>query len=211
TKSPEPAGDRSCIDLGELRMAPESMPIKPRWNNAWLPGADALPTERRSVIFEVVSRFLFPVIMVISVYLLLTGHTAVGGGFAGGIVAGLAFIVRYLAGGRFELYATAWVQPGALIGAGLALATGTALGGAIFGTDVLAGGDAYIDLWILGEAHVTVSMIFDIGVYLLVIGLILDILRSLGARIDEQIERDAAHAEEDARADALARAEEVTS
>ncbi|GAA0989348.1 Na+/H+ antiporter subunit A [Nocardiopsis tropica] len=211
TKSPEPAGDRSSIDLGELRMAPDSMHIKPRWNNAWLPGADALPTERRSVIFEVVSRFLFPVIMVISVYLLLTGHTAVGGGFAGGIVAGLAFIVRYLAGGRFELYATAWVQPGALIGAGLALATGTALGGAIFGTDVLAGGDAYIDLWILGEAHVTVSMIFDIGVYLLVIGLILDILRSLGARIDEQIERDAAHAEEDARADALARAEEVTS
>ncbi|WP_159944866.1 MULTISPECIES: Na+/H+ antiporter subunit A [unclassified Nocardiopsis] len=199
------------VDLGGVRIAPRSAHIRPRWRHTWLPGADALPTERRSVIFEVVSRFLFPVVMVISVYLLLTGHGSVGGGFAGGIVAGLAFIVRYLAGGRFELYATAWVQPGALIGAGLAVATGTALGGAVFGTDVLAGGHAYIDLWILGEAHVTVSLLFDFGVYLLVIGLILDILRSLGARIDEQIERDSARVGAQGGAGASERAEEVIS
>ncbi|ADH70277.1 Multiple resistance and pH homeostasis protein A [Nocardiopsis dassonvillei] len=211
TEPPPPADGQRGLDLGGLRFAPRRMHVEPRWARTWLPGADALPTERRSVIFEVVSRFLFPVIMVISVYLLLTGHTAIGGGFAGGIVAGLAFIVRYLAGGRFELYATAWVQPGALIGAGLAVATGTALGGAVFGTDVLAGGDTYIDFWILGEAHVTVSMLFDIGVYLLVIGLILDILRSLGARIDEQIERDAAHSEAQARTGGPERPEEVIS
>ncbi|WP_026122286.1 Na+/H+ antiporter subunit A [Nocardiopsis halotolerans] len=210
TEPPPPADGRSELDLGGLRFAPRNMHVEPRWERTWLPGADALPTERRSVIFEVVSRFLFPVVMVISVYLLLTGHTAVGGGFAGGIVAGLAFIVRYLAGGRFELYATAWVQPGALIGTGLAVATGTALGGAVFGTDVLAGGDAYIDFWILGEAHVTVSLLFDFGVYLLVIGLVLDILRSLGARIDEQIERDAAH-EEETENGSTARPEEVIS
>ncbi|MBR8743659.1 Na+/H+ antiporter subunit A [Nocardiopsis sp. MG754419] len=212
TQPPQPTNGHDRVDLSNLTIAPQSLHVKPQWNRSWLPGAEALPTERRSLIFEVVSRFLFPVIMAISVYLLLTGHTDVGGGFAGGIVAGLAFIVRYLAGGRFELYATAWVQPGALIGAGLALATGTAIGGAIFGGDVLAGGDAYLNFWILGEAHITVSLFFDIGVYLLVIGLILDILRSLGARIDEQIERDAAHAEETtAGPGAPARAEEVTS
>lgn len=211
TKPPEPVKGHGAVDLGDLRIAPRNMHVKPLWNRTWLPGADSLPTERRSIIFEVVSRFLFPVIMILSVYLLLTGHTDVGGGFAGGIVAGLAFIVRYLAGGRFELYATAWVQPGALIGAGLALATGTALGGAVFGGDVLAGGDTYVNFGFLGEAHLTVALIFDIGVYLLVIGLILDILRSLGARIDEQIERDAAHADETSRVEARAHAEEVTS
>lgn len=195
TQSLQPANGDDRLDLSGLKVAPKNMHVRPQWNRSWLPGAEALPTERRSIIFEVVSRFLFPVIMVISVYLLLTGHTDVGGGFAGGIVAGLAFIVRYLAGGRFELYATAWVQPGALIGAGLALATGTALAGAFFLGDVLAGADFYLGFGFLGEAHVTVSMLFDIGVYLLVIGLILDILRSLGARIDEQIERDAAHSE----------------
>ena len=207
----QPGDDRPRIDLGWLRTAPESLHVKPQWNHTWLPGADALPTERRSVIFEVISRFLFPVIMVISVYLLLTGHGAVGGGFAGGIVAGLAFIVRYLAGGRFELYNTAWVQPGVLIGTGLALATGVAIGGAVFGDEVLAGGDFHVNLWILGEPHLTVSLFFDVGVYLLVIGLILDILRSLGARIDEQIERDAAQARATARPDAPEPVEEITS
>ncbi|MEU0493070.1 Na+/H+ antiporter subunit A [Nocardiopsis sp. NPDC006139] len=207
----EPAEGRTRIDLGGLRMAPASLHVKPQWNHTWLPGADALPTERRSVIFEVVSRFLFPVVMVISVYLLLTGHGAIGGGFAGGIVAGLAFIVRYLAGGRYELYNTAWVQPGVLIGLGLAISTGVAIGGAIFGDEVLAGGDFYVNLWILGEPHITVSLFFDIGVYLLVIGLILDILRSLGARIDEQIERDAARARATARPGAPEPVEEVTS
>ncbi|MGW5876228.1 Na+/H+ antiporter subunit A [Nocardiopsis terrae] len=211
TPAPEPAAGHTRPDLGDLRIAPRNLHVKPRWERTWLPGAGNLPTERRSIIFEVVSRFLFPVVMVLSVYLLLTGHTDIGGGFAGGIVAGLAFIVRYLAGGRFELYATAWVQPGALIGAGLALATGTALGGAVFGGDVLAGGDAHISFGFLGEAHLTVSLIFDIGVYLLVIGLILDILRSLGARIDEQIERDAVHVGEATGAEGRARAEEVTS
>ncbi|WP_306367281.1 Na+/H+ antiporter subunit A [Nocardiopsis sp. CC223A] len=205
------ADGQARIDLGGLRVAPENLHVKPQWNHTWLPGADALPTERRSVIFEVVSRFLFPVIMVISVYLLLTGHGAVGGGFAGGIVAGLAFIVRYLAGGRFELYNTAWVQPGALIGLGLAISTGIAIGGAIFGDEVLAGGDFHVDLWILGEPHITVSLFFDIGVYLLVIGLILDILRSLGARIDEQIERDAARVRATAGPGAPEPVEEVTS
>ncbi|WP_026119433.1 Na+/H+ antiporter subunit A [Nocardiopsis ganjiahuensis] len=212
TQPPKPTNGHGAVELGELRVAPRNMHVKPLWNRTWLPGADSLPTERRSIMFEVVSRFLFPVIMILSVYLLLTGHTDVGGGFAGGIVAGLAFIVRYLAGGRFELYATAWVQPGALIGAGLALATGTALGGAVFGGDVLAGGDTYVSFGFLGEAHLTVSLIFDIGVYLLVIGLILDILRSLGARIDEQIERDATLTRETTGSEGLARAEEeVTS
>ncbi|WP_460773617.1 Na+/H+ antiporter subunit A [Nocardiopsis nanhaiensis] len=211
TNAPQPTNSQRGIDLGRLRVAPRNLHVKPQWNRTWLPGAESLPTERRSLIFEVVSRFLFPLIMVISVYLLLTGHTDVGGGFAGGIVAGVAFTVRYLAGGRYELYASAWLQPGALLGAGLAVATGVAIGGAIFGGDILAGTHGYVDFWIFGEAHLTVSMIFDIGVYLLVIGLILDILRSLGARIDEQIERDAAHAEESGDTEAPARAEEVTS
>jgi multicomponent Na+:H+ antiporter subunit A len=212
TTPPEPTDGQSSLDLGGLRTAPEGVRLRPVWEGTWLAGAEALPTHRRSVVFEAVSRFLFPVVMVISVYLLLNGHAAVGGGFAGGIVAGLAFIVRYLAGGRYELYAAAWVQPGALIGTGLALATGTALAGAVWGDSIMAAAalDAHIPL--MGHLHLTSSLVFDTGVYLLVIGLILDILRSLGARVDEQIERDAAHAEEEAALTGSSRrAEEVAS
>ncbi|MFV2195093.1 Na+/H+ antiporter subunit A [Nocardiopsis sp. LOL_012] len=192
--TPPPAPSGGGIDLGGLRTAPRSMHLRPVPGRKWLPSAGALPTERRSLIFEVVSRFLFPVVMVISVYLLLTGHSAVGGGFAGGLLAGLALTVRYLAGGRFELYAAAWLQPGALIGTGLALSTGTALAGPFLGEEILSGAALDLHIPLMGHLHLTSGLVFDLGVYLLVIGLVLDILRSLGARIDEQVERDATHA-----------------
>ena len=156
----------------------------------WLPGVLSLAQERRSVIFEVVARLLFPVSIVVSVFLLLTGHTQVGGGFAGGIVAGLGLMVRYLAGGRHELYLALRLPPGLLIGLGLALTTGTALAGAVFGSEILAGGAFDLHLPFLEPLHLTSALAFDTGVYVLVIGLIQDILYSLGAGIDEQAEKD---------------------
>ena len=67
--------------------------------SAWLRGSETLSPLRRSIVFEVVTRLLFPVMIVVSVYLLFAGHNAPGGGFAGGLVAGLALVIRYLAGG----------------------------------------------------------------------------------------------------------------
>ena len=156
----------------------------------WLPGVLTLAQERRSIIFEVVARLMFPVIILISVFLLLTGHSHVGGGFAGGIVAGLGLMVRYLAGGRHELYLSLRLPPGLLIGLGLSITTGTALAGAIFGTEIFAGGAFDLHLPFLEPIHLTSALAFDFGVYVLVIGLIQDILYSLGAGIDEQAEKD---------------------
>ncbi|RCV54792.1 Na+/H+ antiporter subunit A [Marinitenerispora sediminis] len=173
-----------------LTTAPRQLRVEPRWNPLWLPGAQALARERRSIVFEVIARALFPVVMLLSVYLLFVGHTDVGGGFAGGIVAGLGLMVRYLAGGRYELYAAVRAQPGALIGMGLVIATGTALAGAVFGTEILAGGAFDLHIPLVGDLHLTSALVFDFGVYLLVIGLVLDILRSLGARVDEQLEKE---------------------
>ena len=64
----------------------------------WLRGGETLSPARRSIVFEVVTRVLFPVMIVVSVYLLMAGHNAPGGGFAGGLVAGMALMIRYLAG-----------------------------------------------------------------------------------------------------------------
>ncbi|WP_324275769.1 hydrogen gas-evolving membrane-bound hydrogenase subunit E [Blastococcus brunescens] len=69
----------------------------------WLAASAALSPERRSVILEVVTRILFHTILVFSIFLLFSGHNEPGGGFAGGLVAGLALVLRYLAGGRYEL------------------------------------------------------------------------------------------------------------
>ncbi len=66
----------------------------------WLRGSEALSPARRSIVFEVVTRVLFPVMIMVSIYLLIAGHNAPGGGFAGGLVAGMALVIRYLAAGR---------------------------------------------------------------------------------------------------------------
>ena len=82
----------------------------------WLHAGRTLAPQRRSVIFEVVVRLLFHTMIVYSMFLLFSGHNAPGGGFAAGLVTGIALIVRYLAGGRYELGEAAPVQPGVLLG-----------------------------------------------------------------------------------------------
>ncbi|MET1006249.1 MAG: Na+/H+ antiporter subunit A, partial [Propionibacteriaceae bacterium] len=101
--------------------------------NTWLRGSQALSAARRSIIFEVVTRVLFPVMIVVSVYLLIAGHNAPGGGFAGGLVAGMALMIRYLAAGGAELDEAAPVDAGRVLGSGLILAALSALAPVAFG------------------------------------------------------------------------------
>lgn len=164
-------------------------------NREWLRAGRVLAPERRSVIFEVVTRLIFHTIVVFSVYLVFSGHNAPGGGFAGGLVAGLALVVRYLAGGRYELNEAAPVDAGFLLGGGLLLAVGTGVAGLALGGDVLQTAILDFSVPVLGHVHLVTSVFFDLGVYLIVVGLMLDILRSLGSEVDRQIEHDAAERE----------------
>ena len=85
---------------------------------AWLVGGQRVRPENRSIILEVIVRILFHTIIVVSLYLLFAGHNLPGGGFAGGLVAGMALVMRYIAGGRYELGAAAPTDAGRLLGAG---------------------------------------------------------------------------------------------
>jgi multicomponent Na+:H+ antiporter subunit A len=154
----------------------------------WLRAGRTLAPRRRSVVFEVVVRLLFHTMIVYSLFLLFSGHNAPGGGFAAGLVTGIALIVRYLAGGRYELGEAAPVQPGLLLGSGLFLSAGVGLGALIFGGSVLQSWIIDISIPVIGDIHLVTSLFFDVGVYLVVVGLVLDILRSLGAEIDRQAE-----------------------
>jgi multicomponent Na+:H+ antiporter subunit A len=159
--------------------------------DAWIVAGRTLAPERRSIIFEVVTRLIFHSMIIFSLYLLLAGHNLPGGGFAGGLTAGLALTIRYLAGGRFELREATPISAGTLLGIGLATAAATGvvpllLGGQVFQTAIL-------ELWlpVFGDIKFVTSTIFDIGVYTVVVGLVLDVLRSLGAEIDEHFEEQA--------------------
>ena len=139
---------------------------------------------------EVITRILFHTILVFSLYLLFSGHNEPGGGFAGGLVAGLALVLRYLAGGRYELGEAAPVDPGLLLGAGLLFAGGTGVVGLLLGAEVLQTAILETTLPVLGDVKLVTSLFFDIGVYLIVVGLVLDVLRSLGAELDRQEDED---------------------
>ena len=174
---------------------------------AWLRGGETLSPLRRSIVFEVVTRVLFPVMVVVSVYLLIAGHNAPGGGFAGGLVAGMALVIRYLAAGSRELDEAAPVDAGRVLGAGLVLAGVSALAPLPFGGRILQSYDVSVDfgrlaevvtplgpLQLLGSPHLVTSVFFDIGVYLVVIGVMLDLARSLGSGIDQHEAEDRAPA-----------------
>jgi multicomponent Na+:H+ antiporter subunit A len=154
----------------------------------WLLAGRTLSPQNRSIIIEVLVRLLFHPAIIVSIYLLFVGHNQPGGGFAGGLLAGLALVARYLAGGRYELAEAVPVDAGKLLGTGLLLAVGTALSSMFFGLNVLESSWFEASIPVLGEISIGTSTIFDIGVYLVVFGLVLDILRSLGSEVDRQQE-----------------------
>lgn len=171
---------------------PESVQKQPATpgRRAWLPAPRTLESQRRSIVFEVVTRLIFHSVVVFSIYLLLAGHNQPGGGFAAGIVTGIALIIRYFAGGKYELDEAAPIDAGVLMGSGLFVAAGAGLVPLLFGGAVLQSAIVDVALGPVGTLHLVTSTFFDIGVYLVVVALILDLLRTFGSRIDRQIRRE---------------------
>jgi multicomponent Na+:H+ antiporter subunit A len=153
---------------------------------AWLVGGQRVRPENRSIMLEVVVRILFHSIIIVSLYLLFAGHNLPGGGFAGGLVAGMALVMRYVAGGRYELGAAAPTDAGRLLGAGMTLAVACAVVPLFFGNAPLTSAFWEWEIPVIGHVEFVTSTLFDVGVYLVVIGLVLDVLRSLGAEVDRQ-------------------------
>ncbi|MET0702066.1 MAG: hydrogen gas-evolving membrane-bound hydrogenase subunit E, partial [Mycobacterium sp.] len=156
-------------------------------DTTWLLGSDYRDPRYRSLVLEVATRLIFPLIMVLSAYFFFTGHNTPGGGFAGGLTAGLALVLRYLAGGRYELGETLPLDAGKILGVGLGLSACTAVASLFLGAPVLSSAVIHFDVPLLGSVKFVTALFFDLGVYLIVVGLVLDVLRSLGARIDEEM------------------------
>jgi multicomponent Na+:H+ antiporter subunit A len=153
---------------------------------AWLVGGQRVRPENRSIVLEVIVRILFHTIIIVSLYLLFAGHNLPGGGFAGGLVAGMALVMRYVAGGPYELGAAAPTDAGRLLGVGMTIAVACAVVPLFFGAPPLTSTWFEAELPVLGHVEFVTSTLFDVGVYLVVIGLVLDVLRSLGAEVDRQ-------------------------
>lgn len=143
----------------------------------------------RLVILDRSVRVIFHTLLVGSIYLVFAGHNQPGGGFVGGLVAGAAVALRFVAGGMDEVRATSRFRPWTILGTGLLLAGLTATAPILLGGQVLEAGVASWTVPVIGTIKVTSALAFDVGVYLLVVGLVLMVFESFGdePELDPQI------------------------
>jgi len=118
----------------------------------------------------VLVRLLLPVAATFAFYLFLRGHDEPGGGFVAGLVVAIAFLAQYMVGGtrwvesRMRLVPTRWIA------LGLATAVATGLGALAFGHPFLTTHTAHATLPLIGEIHLPSAAVFDLGVFLVVVG-----------------------------------------
>ncbi|WP_298181473.1 MnhB domain-containing protein [Saccharomonospora sp.] len=137
----------------------------------------------RSLMLEVCLRAVFPTVLLVAVYLLFAGHTFAGGGFSAGLVAGLAFVLRYVTGGSVTGLRQSRVQPPVVIGLGLILVVASAIVPTWFGLPVLSSAVWTVEVPLSGTLDIASSLAFDTGVFLIIVGVVLNLLRTLGEGI----------------------------
>jgi multicomponent Na+:H+ antiporter subunit A len=145
--------------------------------------ADMPPTEQLPIL-DLFSRLLFGSIVVLAVYFLFAGHNQPGGGFVGGLTAGAAISLRYVAGGSDAVRRTIPLAPTTVLGGGLLIAVTTAVVPLLTGGAVLEHAAFEADLPLLGTIKATSALPFDIGVFFVVVGLVLMAYEAFGGEPD---------------------------
>lgn len=124
---------------------------------------------------------MVPTLVLFSVFVLVIGHDVPGGGFAGGLIASSALLLVYLAFGDRGVRRAFPIAPERVIGLGLALAIAAGLIGLAFSGTFLTYTYAAGSFPIVGEVKLSTLLLFDVGVYVLVVGLVAMAIERLGA------------------------------
>jgi multicomponent Na+:H+ antiporter subunit B len=119
------------------------------------------------------AKLLRPLLLACSVLVLLRGHNAPGGGFVGGLLAAAAFALQTISSGPAAARRALRVRPHALLGAGLLASLLSGIPALAAGQPFLAGRWARFPLPLAGEIKVSTVLLFDVGVYLVVLGSVL--------------------------------------
>jgi multicomponent K+:H+ antiporter subunit A len=149
-----------------------------------LPGADG--SGRRwagdsyPLILAVLARILLPLALLVSAYIFLRGHNQPGGGFIAGLITSVALILQYVSSGAL------WVQQRlgwnyrSMAALGVLIAALTGLGSLVLGYPFLTSSFTHVHWPIVGDFELATAMVFDLGVYITVVGATLLILAQLG-------------------------------
>lgn len=137
-------------------------------------------TDSHPMILDNLSRAILPMALLISVFIFLRGHNLPGGGFIAGLITAVALILQYVSHG------VAWAQERqplsyhGIAGSGVLIAGLTGLGSWAFGYPFLTSAFGHFHIPLIGEIELASAMLFDLGVYLAVVGATLLILSNIG-------------------------------
>jgi multicomponent K+:H+ antiporter subunit A len=135
--------------------------------------------DRHPMMLVVSTRLLLPMAMMVGVYIYLRGHNMPGGGFVAGLVFAIAYLMQYMASGYDWSHARQRYDHHVLIGWGVLIASLAGIGPWALGLPFLTSGYEYVDLWPLEKFELATAAIFDLGVFLCVLGAVLLALASL--------------------------------
>ena len=128
---------------------------------------------------SVVMQWMFPAIIMLSAYLFLRGHDLPGGGFAAGVALAIGFLLQYLAANVLWVEDRLRILPVRWMGFGLLTAAATGMGSWLFGYPFLTSSARYLELPVIGKVPVATALLFDLGVFALVVGATVVVLVAL--------------------------------
>jgi multicomponent K+:H+ antiporter subunit A len=137
-------------------------------------------TDRHPILLALVSQSLLPLALLVSVFIFLRGHNMPGGGFIAGLVTAIALIQQYIAHGVVWMKDRMKLDYQILIASGLFIATLTGLCSWLFNLPFMTTWFDYFTWPVVGKFELASAMVFDLGVYLTVVGATLLILANLG-------------------------------
>ncbi len=168
-------GEVSVLALASVGIIVMLTGKKPLYPNQVMP----FPEERFPLMLTSVTRVLVPTALLVAFYIFMRGHNLPGGGFIAGLVAVVALAMQFVASGldwtkgRFKLDLVR------LSAIGVLLAVGTGLAAFVWGRPFLTSGMLHLHPPGIGEVHIASAMAFDTGVFLVVVGSLVLIIRRL--------------------------------
>lgn len=127
-----------------------------------------------------IARPMLPLALMVSAFIFLRGHNLPGGGFIAGLITSVALILQYIASGMVWTEERIGIKYHNVIGLGLLFAIIAGAGSLAFSYPFLTSTFGYITWPLVGKFEVASALVFDLGVYLTVIGATLLALVSIG-------------------------------
>jgi multicomponent Na+:H+ antiporter subunit B len=135
---------------------------------------------KNDLILQTITKFVVLIILLFSVSIFFGGHYSPGGGFVGGLMTSGAIVLLLLA---FDINTVAKLLPInyiSVVATGLLIASLTVMGAVVFDVPVMTHAYKYFDLPILGHTSLHTAVLFDLGVYLVVVGVTMTIIQTIG-------------------------------